>query len=137
MTAMTTRTINSRTAATDHGLAGELSGERDFACLASVSHLHRGDPTKLRRLPGVTGVIDSDDTADLQLIISAVSQRAAQRACVELVARAVPEAVVTVPEVVDYDRALLTYLERHGDMGDELADRFDDADAVAEALDRA
>lgn len=126
----------------DHAMAEQAAESRDYACLASVTHLRSGDASHLRLIAGVTGVIDGEDTADIQMIVTAGSQRAARRYCVELVADAVPEAVVTVPEVVDYDEALVDYLDRHGDWGTPAPDcggypSFDDAAVAAEVLDRA
>ncbi|MFN8127066.1 MAG: hypothetical protein U0R64_11235 [Candidatus Nanopelagicales bacterium] len=126
-------------ATADHGAAGV---DRDFACLVSVTHLAGGDERTLRRVPGVTGVIDSVDAADVHMIVTASGPRGARRACVERVAQLLPAAVVTVPEVVDYNHALLAFLEQQGRHPDDPADSdefgwFDDAQAVAEVLDRA
>lgn len=120
----------------DHHLADEPAGDREFACLVSVTHMAAADPARLRRVSGVTGVIDGHDSADLHMIVPAPSRRAAQRVCVELVAGVVPQAVVTVPDVVDYDAALVDYLDRRSDFAGELPDLLDDALAVAEVLDR-
>lgn len=123
--------------AADHGSADPAGTDRDFACLVCVSHLTgSADARRLRVVPGVTGVIDSPSEADVHMIVSATGPRDAQRQCVERVSSALPQAVVTVPEVVDYNRALLSYLERHGDAMNEDA-TFDDPEAVAEVLDRA
>lgn len=124
----------------DHGMAHEASLERDFACLVCVTHLNDSDGRRLRLVPGVTGVIDTDTTADLHMIVGADGPRAARRVCVELISERFPHAVVTVPEVVDYNCALLSYLERHGQHPDDVDETeyasFDDARAVAELLDR-
>lgn len=122
----------------DHELAEHVQ-LRDFACLARVRHATAGQVRRMRRLPGITGVIESEGGADLQLIVSARSPRAAQRACVELVVNASQAAEVTVPDVVDYDEALLDYLDRHGDFArgsEEEYAAFDDSEVVALALDR-
>jgi hypothetical protein len=72
------------------------------------------------------------------MIVAADGPRAARRLCVELVSGQLPHAVVTVPEVVDYDHTLLSYLEQHGDHPDDADGwaTFDDAEAVAAILDR-
>ncbi len=132
----------SATAVRDHGLADpDLADlEREFACLVCVTHLSEPDCRRLRLVSGVTGVIDADTTADVHMIVSAGSPRAARRQCVELVSDRLPHAVVTVPEVVDYNHALLSFLERYGEHPDDGPDQwatFDDAEAVCEALDRA
>jgi hypothetical protein len=126
---------NSDHSAADPGVASLL---RDFACLVSVTHLTEADCRTLRRVPGVTGVVDSASTADVHMIVPADNERAARRICVERVATLLPAAVVTVPEVVDYNHALLSFLEQHGEHPDDAEyARFDDASAVAEVLDRA
>lgn len=113
--------------------------ERDFACLVSVTHLVGADARRLRLVPGVTGVIDSEESAEVHMIVSATGHRQAQRRCVELVTGQLPQVVVTVPEVVDYNHALLSFLEQHGEHPDDADDlaTFHDAHAVAEVLDRA
>ncbi|MEI2717368.1 MAG: hypothetical protein V9E98_10290 [Candidatus Nanopelagicales bacterium] len=140
----------------DHTKADPAGSDRDFACLVCVTHLSGGaDARRLRLVPGVTGVIDDPGEADVHMIVSATGPREAQRQCVERVTDALPQAVVTVPEVVDYNRALLSYLDRHGDSlagddvtGDDVTGgnldddtvtnaTFDDAQAVAELLERA
>lgn len=127
--------------AADHTLADDAVLTRDFACWASVTHVTLANVREFRRLPGITGVIDCDDTADLQLLIHAQSARDAKRVCVELVAAAAPDAVVSVPEVVDYETALVDHLDRQGlaDFLDapgfsDLAE-FDDVMAIADVLD--
>lgn len=111
---------------------------RDFACLVSVTHLSGSDARTLRRVRGVTGVIDTEATAEVHMIVGADSHRAARRVCVEQVALLLPGAVVTVPEVVDYNHALLAFLEQHGEHPDDPDDLayFHDAHVVAEVLDR-
>lgn len=120
----------------DHTLAEHADFEREFACLVCVTHLAEPDCRRLRLVAGVTGVIDSETTADVHMIVSASSPRAARRQCVELISDRLPAAVVTVPEVVDYNHALLSFLERHGEESDGGWATFDDAHAVAEVLDR-
>lgn len=120
----------------DLHVADPEQGTREFACLACVTHLRPGDARQLRRMTGVTGVIDDDRSADVHLIVAAASRRAAKRETVARVARAVPHAVVTVPDVVDYDTALLSYLDRCGDDLVEPWACFDDCAAVTGALDR-
>lgn len=117
---------------------GRDTTDRDFACLVSVTHLTEGDVRTLRRVVGVTGVIDADRSADVHMLVSADSQRGARRVCVENVALMLPAAVVTVPEVVDYNHALLSFLEQHGEHPDDPDDSayFHDAHVVAEVLDR-
>lgn len=127
------------TIAQDHALADQADIGREFACLVCVTHLAEPDCRRLRLVAGVTGVIDTDSTADVHMIVSAGSPRAARRQCVELISDRLPHAVVTVPEVVDYNHALLSFLERHGAHPDDPDDwaTFDDAEAVSEVLDRA
>lgn len=126
----------------DHTVAGEAHLDRDFACLASVTHLDpRGpaaDARRLRLVNGVTGVIDTDNTAEVHMIVCAASPRAAARLCVERISERLPHAVVTIPEIVDYNHALLSFLEQHGEHPDDVdvLATFDDAQAVAEVLDR-
>lgn len=127
--------------ALDHTLADDsASTERHYACLAVITHLRPGDGPVLRRVGGVTGVVDTDTTADAHLLICARSLRAARRQVVALIADAVPHAVVTVPDVVDYDAALLDYLDRHGHRCGQEPDVveafFDDGAAVHHTLDR-
>ncbi len=117
-------------------MAGTAVLHRDFACLVVVSHMTEGDTSRLRLVAGVTGVIDGPDGADLHMIVAAADRRSAQRLCVELVTTRLPQSVVTVPEVVDYNHALLTFLEQHGEHPDDVA-TFDDAEAVSHILDRA
>lgn len=141
MTALPDHRVSPSVAVADHTLAGESNGdpaadERHYACLAVVSHLRRGDGRSLRQVEGVTGVVATDTTADTQFLVCARSPRAARRRVVALIAEAVPHAVVTVPDVVDYDTALLQFLERHADDPDLLDCRFDDCIAVHDALDR-
>lgn len=128
--------LSPATADRDHTLADQADVEREFACLVCVTHLAEPDCRRLRLVAGVTGVIDTDTTADVHMIVSARSPRAARQHCVELISDRLPEAVVTVPEVVDYNRALLSFLERHGEESDGGWATFDDAEAVAEVLDR-
>ena len=139
------RVSGSPTAIVDHALAGEPAGddlagapsdERHYACLAVVSHLRTGDCRSLRTVSGVTGVVGTDACADTHVLVCARSPRAARRRVVALIAEAVPHAVVTVPDVVDYDTALLEFLARHSDDPEVLDCRFDDCLAVADALDR-
>lgn len=126
----------------DHTVADDARLDRDFACLASVTHLDtRGTDTDVRRLrlvDGVTGVIDTDNTAEVHMIVSAASPRAAGRLCVERISQRLPHAVVTIPEIVDYNHALLSFLEQHGEHPDDIDGlaTFDDAHVVAEVLDR-
>jgi hypothetical protein len=122
----------------DHGMAHEAALDRDFACLACVTHLNESDGRRLRLVPGVTGVIDTDSTADVHMIVTADGPRAAQRSCVELISQRLPHAVVTVPEVVDYNYALLSFLEQHGQHPDDIDGyaTFDDRAVVADLLDR-
>jgi hypothetical protein len=120
----------------DLHVAGPETGVREFACLSCVTHLRPGDDRVLRRIAGVTGVLADDDAADLQLIVAATSRRAAVHEIVERVAAALPHAVVTVPQVVDYDASLLCHLELQGCDFDDSWAVFDDCTAVAAVLDR-
>lgn len=123
----------------DHGLAdglGEVGFDSEYACLVCVTHVTEADAWKLRLIPGVTGVIECETTAEVHLIVGAATPRAARRECVERVSERLPQAVVTVPEVVDYNCALLSFLERHGELEDDWA-TFSDEAVVAEVLDRA
>lgn len=119
----------------DLHLAGPATGVREFACLSCVTSLRPGDGRLLRRIVGVTGVIADDDAADVHLIVTAPSRRGAEREAALRIAAALPHAVVTVPQVVDYDAALLCHLELQGCDFDDWA-IFDDGVAVAGALDR-
>lgn len=122
----------------DHTVAAEADLSRDFACLVAVSHLSPGDDRQLRLVMGVTGVIDAAGTADVHMIINAPDPRSATRLCVELISARLPQSVVTVAEIVDYDHALLAFLEQHGEHPDDVEGvaLFDDGEAVAHILDR-
>lgn len=121
----------------DHHLADDARAqERHYACLAVITHLRPGDARLLRTVAGLTGLLPGDSSADAHVLVCAGSQRAARRMVVSLIADAVPHAVVTVPDVVDYDSALLHYLERHSSDLDLLPADFDDCAAVTHALDR-
>ncbi len=126
------------TAEQDHTVAAEADLSRDFACLVTVSHLAPGDERHLRLVMGVTGVIDTDSTADVHMIVAAGDPRSAIRVCVESISARLPQSVVTVAEIVDYNHALLTFLEQHGEHPDDVdgVATFDDREAVAHILDR-
>lgn len=124
--------------ADDHTVAAEADLTRDFACLVSVCHLAPGDERRLRLVAGVTGVIESDGAADVHMIVGAPDARSATRVCVESISDRLPQSVVTVYEIVDYDHALVAFLEQHGEHPDDVSPvaTFDDAEAVAHILDQ-
>lgn len=126
--------------AADHSLADpeHAPSEREFACLATVTHLSPTDLRTVRTVPGVTGVIDDDTSAEVYLIVAAGGPRSARQVCAEQICGLLPAAVVTVTDVVDYNQALVSFLDRHGESPDvwESAASFDDAEAVMETFDR-
>lgn len=122
--------------ASDHTLADQAAADREFACLVDVAGIAAEHLGTLRRLPGVVHLVPGD-TVTVRLITASTSRRAAQHDVIARITGALPGATVTLPRIVDYDAALLAYLDHRDHGPDQLDPYLDDGEALALILDRA